>query len=238
MNLAIFDIDGTLTNTNAIDGDCFLQALADAFAIDSIDTNWSNYPYTTDSCITRQLFLERFSRLPSADDLVRFQRRFMHLLETAFVKTPEAFREIPGAGSAFRKLQTSADWKVAIATGGWRISALFKLGRIGIEVKSIAAAFADDGIAREEIVQLALDKARQANGNEGFSKIVSIGDGVWDVRTARNLGLPFVGVNAEGNGQRLQDEGAKEVLNEFTDFEKFLRALDAAEVPTQKQNHL
>jgi phosphoglycolate phosphatase-like HAD superfamily hydrolase len=233
MKLAIFDIDGTLTNTNAIDSNCFLQALGDEFAIDSIDTNWSNYPYTTDSCIIRQLFSERFSRLPSADDLARFQRRFMRLLETAFAKSPEAFCEVPGASHAFKKLQTHAGWKAAIATGGWRISANFKLGRIGIDPENIPAAFADDCIAREEIIQVAIDKARRANANGSFDKIVSIGDGVWDVRAARNLGLPFVGVDAERNGQRLRDQGVDEVLSDFTDFEKFLQALDAAKVPKQ-----
>jgi len=42
MNLAIFDIDGTLTETNAVDEICFVQAFADAHAITEINTNWRN----------------------------------------------------------------------------------------------------------------------------------------------------------------------------------------------------
>jgi beta-phosphoglucomutase-like phosphatase (HAD superfamily) len=33
MNLAIFDIDGTLTNTNNVDEDCFVKALAEAHSL-------------------------------------------------------------------------------------------------------------------------------------------------------------------------------------------------------------
>jgi len=60
MNLAIFDIDGTLTETNAVDEICFVQAFADAHSITRINTNWMEYRYVTDSGIMFQIFHERF----------------------------------------------------------------------------------------------------------------------------------------------------------------------------------
>ncbi|MGH7457378.1 MAG: HAD family hydrolase, partial [bacterium] len=130
MKLAIFDIDGTLTQTNHVDSICFVQALADEFGIDAIDTNWANYPHTTDSGIMRHIFLERFARLPSTQERARFRRRFVNLLEAARAKAPESFHEVPGATAALQRLRANADWVVAIATGGWRVSALFKLSQI------------------------------------------------------------------------------------------------------------
>jgi hypothetical protein len=40
MNLAIFDIDGTLTESVAVDEVCFVQAFRDVLGIERINTNW------------------------------------------------------------------------------------------------------------------------------------------------------------------------------------------------------
>jgi len=39
MNLVVFDLDGTLTDTNAVDDECFVQALRIAFKIGDVNTN-------------------------------------------------------------------------------------------------------------------------------------------------------------------------------------------------------
>ncbi|MBI3191378.1 MAG: hypothetical protein HYZ36_01850 [Pedosphaera parvula] len=49
MHLVIFDIDGTLTETNAVDADCYVRALAEVFGFADVDTDWSTYPHVTDS---------------------------------------------------------------------------------------------------------------------------------------------------------------------------------------------
>ena len=54
-NLAIFDIDGTLTNTNAVDDECFLRAIADVFELAVERLDWSDAPHVTDSAITQWL---------------------------------------------------------------------------------------------------------------------------------------------------------------------------------------
>ena len=59
MQLVIFDVDGTLTNTYKIDENCFVRALALEFGIFGVNTNWTEYSYTTDSGITQQIFQEK-----------------------------------------------------------------------------------------------------------------------------------------------------------------------------------
>jgi beta-phosphoglucomutase-like phosphatase (HAD superfamily) len=49
MNLAIFDIDGTLTESVAVDEACFVQAFRDVFGIKWINTNWLEYNFQTDA---------------------------------------------------------------------------------------------------------------------------------------------------------------------------------------------
>ena len=76
MKLAIFDIDGTLTNTNSVDDGCFVKALADSHAISGINTNWATYTHTTDSGITQQVFQERFGRNPEERELEKLKSFF------------------------------------------------------------------------------------------------------------------------------------------------------------------
>jgi phosphoglycolate phosphatase-like HAD superfamily hydrolase len=105
-----------------------------------------------------------------------------------------------------------------------------KLRAAGIAVDGIPAAFCEDGHSREEIVQTALARALEVNRPTTFDRVVSIGDGVWDVTTATRLGLPFVGVCADG-GHALQRWGATHVMNDLTDRGALLRNLEEAQVP-------
>ena len=92
MKLAIFDIDGTLTNTNSVDDECLVQALADVNNLLDINTNWDQYPHTTDSAITLHIFQERFGRAPQADELTRLTDRFVELLNERY-QSLRAFAE-------------------------------------------------------------------------------------------------------------------------------------------------
>ena len=41
MNLIMFDLDGTLTQTFAIDSDCYVQAVREISGFGSISTDWA-----------------------------------------------------------------------------------------------------------------------------------------------------------------------------------------------------
>lgn len=230
MNLAIFDIDGTLTNTNAIDAACYTRALRAEFAIDADGLNWAEYTFVTDIGITHEVFRERFGRHPFDDEVERLQRRLLTLLDEAFASVPGAFAEIAGANAALAWLRSQPGWTVGIATGCWQASARMKLRSAGIAVDGIPAAFCEDGHSREEVVETALARALEVNAGTSFDRVVSIGDGIWDVTTATRLGLPFVGVCA-GGGHALRRAGATHVMSDLKDVESLLRNLEEAQAP-------
>lgn len=231
MKLAIFDVDGTLTQTNSVDDECFVQALADVCAVRGINTNWAEYPHATDSGITLHIFQERFGRAPAADELKRLKERFVGLLNERYHSHPALFAEVEGAALALRRLKRESEWAIGVATGCWRASALLKLKVAGIEMDGIPAAFAEDELSREGILQFAVSRALGHYGQSGFEKIVSIGDGLWDVRAAEHLGLAFLGVgDAEGEA-RLRRAGATCVIENYADFDNLLRELDRAQIP-------
>lgn len=231
MKLAIFDIDGTLTDTNSVDSQCFVEALAEAHNITQVTTDWSAYPHTTDSGITLHIFQEKFGRAPLAGELTAFKRCFVRLLEAQYTSASAKFSEITGAARVFETMKREPDWAVAIATGCWRASAVLKLKAAGIEIEEIPAAYAEDGLSREEILKTALAKALKQRGRQSFEKIVSIGDGLWDVRAARRLSFAFLGVGFGDDETELRRAGASHVVRDFSDYRQFIECLNEATVP-------
>ena len=232
MKLAIFDIDGTLTNTNSVDNECFIKALSEAHAITEINTDWATYPHTTDSGITLQIFQEKFGRDPEDPELDKFKSCFVNMLSEKYQANSSSFNAIAGASVALNKLKQESGWAIAIATGCWRESALLKLRAAKIDIVGIPAAFAEDGLSREDILQAAVSQSLEQHRLSSFAKVVSIGDGLWDVRTARRLDFAFLGVGCGESAALLHQAGAKHVIEDFADYDQLVRFLNQAEIPT------
>jgi phosphoglycolate phosphatase-like HAD superfamily hydrolase len=233
MKLALFDLDGTLLRTGDVDRRCYVQSIVEVFGITGASTDCRDYTHVTDSGITREVVERHQGRSPTEDELARVVDRFLTLLKEECASSRSAFEPVPGAIELVRRLPVETDWRVAIATGGWRASAEFKLGCAEFPRDGIPMATANDAISREEIVQRAIDRAAERYGENGFTRVVSIGDGVWDVQTAANLNLPFVGI---GNQETLATMGVDCGAGDFLDFEAFVELLDSATVPSIEGN--
>ena len=238
MNLAIFDIDGTLTETNAVDEICFVQAFADAHSITEINTDWIQYRHVTDSGIMFQIFQERLGRPPADGELQNYKSCLVNLLETHRSRDSSLFAEISGASRALIRLSQETEWAVALATGCWRVSAELKLKAAGIEAEHFPAAFAEDGLSRETILQTAMSRAQRSYSQSHFERIVGVGDAPWDVEAAGNLGIPFVGVGKGDRGLRLRQVGATHVLEGYCDYQKLIDCLRKAEVPNHNKSNM
>jgi len=229
VDLVVFDVDGTLTATNEVDTRCFARAFFDVFGI-AINTTWHTYPHRTDSGIIRHNFSEHFRRGPMAAELDRFRERFVMLLEREWREAPRRFADVAGAAAALARIERKRSYALALATGGWRVSALFKLAKARIPVVDVPAAFADDAEAREEITRLAIARAT-AHYRQRFERAILVGDSDCDVATAKRLGLPFVGIAADGCDHALRVAGAELGLRDYDDFTAFIKALAAASPP-------
>jgi phosphoglycolate phosphatase-like HAD superfamily hydrolase len=231
MKLILFDIDGTLTQTSRVDELSFNRAFAELHGVENSSVHWADCPHVSDSGITQHLFQSLFGREPRAEETDALRSRLVHQLEAHHQTDRAWFAEIPGAPQTFNRHATERNWSRALATGCWRPSAEMKLRAAGIACHGVPGGFAEDGLAREAIVRAAIERAHAHYERDRFDRIVSVGDGVWDVRTAANLGLPFVGV-AEGEGAaRLRAAGARHIIEHFEDVDRFFAYLDAAETP-------
>jgi len=225
--LAVFDIDGTLTDTNDVDDECFRRAVADIFALTHTSVDWSDAPHITDSSLARWLCQTHCRRDASDAELARVTAHFVDLLRQELALVPARFAAIPGARGLFADLR-AAGWWVALATGGWFLSAVLKLRAAGLHEPEIVLASASDALTRPEIFNLACQRAVE-NHRQPFARVVFVGDAPWDVRTAAELGHAFVGVGRRA--ESLREAGATIVLSHFHDREAVLRALETADVP-------
>jgi phosphoglycolate phosphatase-like HAD superfamily hydrolase len=225
--LAVFDIDGTLTDTNSVDDECFVQSVAEILELERHHLDWSDAPHVTDAALLRWL-ADRHGRKVDQTTERAVLDRFLQLLHREQVASPWRFRPIRGAPSVRAELEKRG-WQVALATGAWEPSARLKLEAIGFDTAGVPLASATDALTRTEIVRLALARSLQACGS--IEHVVSVGDAVWDVRTAVAVGWAFVGVATGARADKLRAQGASTIVPDLEDVAALCRALDEAEIP-------
>jgi phosphoglycolate phosphatase-like HAD superfamily hydrolase len=183
----IFDIDGTLLESSSTHH----LLIADVLRADGLDAHsrpWNAYTNYTDWGVVDELMREARGRSVSSAELIRFDLRYRDAILRHL--DASAIAEIPGAGRLLRELEAEPDVFIAFATGSLRSMAEVKLGLLGVDAATAVLATGSDYITREEIVEAVIEQTRARAGRD--LKVVMLGDGIWDERTAVNLGKPFV----------------------------------------------
>jgi len=209
MNLVVFDIDGTLTQTNEVDGRCFEEALRNVLGVADFDTCWEKYQFVTDSGVAQEIS-QRYRDCPiSGAEMAALHERIVELLAE---NPASSFPEVPGAAAFVKTLFELDDYAVALATGANDLSARYKLATAGIEYEEIPLATSSDAVVREHIMLLAMDRAAEKH-DCGFDKIVYFGDAIWDVKATANLGWKFVGIGEKLTGGFADYREPERILN-------------------------
>jgi phosphoglycolate phosphatase-like HAD superfamily hydrolase len=158
----------------------------------------------------------------TAQEVSRFRQHFIQLLGAASSLSP--FAPVAGADGLLSRLTSGGEHRVSFATGGWRDSARLKMASAGMCFDDHPAASADDALDRESIIRLSWQRAAERYG-ESFACTVYVGDGVWDARACRSVGVPFIGIGTGSRATRLSAEGAVCVFPDFSDADIFLRSV-------------
>ena len=200
-----------------------MRSLAEVCGFADVRADWSSYKHATDSGIFHEICLARTGQSPSAAEISRFRQHFIDLLTA--VSSQGAFAPIAGARQLLCDLAGGAEHRVSLATGGWRDSARLKMASAGMCFDDHPAASADDAHDRESIMRLSMQRAVERH-RASFASTLYIGDGVWDARACRALGIPFIGIGSGVRATRLTSEGAVRVFQDYSDADLFWESLD------------
>ncbi len=223
MKFVIFDIDGTLANTKKVEDKCFMQAFEQTFGLDIYHQKWENIKHVTDWGITEEIILREKQRVPTKEEYGKMLANFIDLLEKEKQKDPKQFSEIPGARNFFYKLQENKNIHLGIATGSWEKSARLKLAAINIKVDDICFSNSDYDKSREVITKEVIHQLSQRS-QRAPDEIIYFGDGEWDYKTCKNLGVSFIGIDHEDDG-KLSALGARFVFQNYLDPKPIIQAL-------------
>lgn len=223
MNLVVFDIDGTLVDSVKVDDMCFIQSFRNLHGIDLSEADWTSFKNVTDSGLTLEIFEMYLQRPPSQMEVLELKEHFYQLLSLR----KNEITEIDGAISTLAQLSVHPQIAMSFATGGWKETALLKLSAIGYEPEEFPFVSANEYISRASITQQAILEALKRERLEAFNSISIIGDGLWDLETAQNLGINFIGIDHHGTDQ-LSKAGARNVLNNLTHVEQIIQWITSA----------
>ncbi len=219
----IFDIDGTLADTKAVDDKCFIQAFLDTFQVDLQNQDWAVLKNVTDWGITEEVISSNFNRKPTTVEYLNLQSRLVALLNEELDKDAKQFQPVQGAIDFFNFLKKETSHPLGIATGAWEQSACTKLKGIGLDYSNIAFANSDHFKTRADITRHAMTQIKEKHTNTS-EDVVYFGDGAWDYKTCKELGIRFIGIDILNDG-KLKALGAKVVFSDFTDREGIMRTV-------------
>ena len=230
MILILFDIDGTLVcTTNRQDSKSFAAAYESIYHQPFPTIDWHQYPHVTDTTIIQTVIKDAFGREPSESEIEHFRKDYISRLTRERMQNPQHYQEVPGAKNMVDWLLRQEGYCVGIATGGWIKPAEVKLGHVAIPTGQFPISGADGHPTREAILRKALSYAYQEHSH--FDRVVYVGDALWDVKTTRNLNMNFIGIRHRHDVEVLEKAGAKYVLPNFLDQNRFLDAIKATGPP-------
>lgn len=209
--LLIFDIDGTLIDSVSGYHKVVIAAMKD-LGFTTIDTNFNLLKHHTDSYALKFNFEKNYTTNFSSTLIDQFE----DLLVKYLLELPKSV-EISGAQEAINSLKSS-EYAIVFATGSLPKSAILKMNQANIWIDEALLATSKTSFSREGFVLEAIEKAKTYYNVEDFEQIISVGDGLWDLKTAQNLNLDFIGIGNK-NKQILSENGMEHWFENFTSFD-------------------
>ena len=191
--LVLFDIDGTLLTVNSINRRILMDALREVYGTEG-SAGTHNFAGKMDSVIIYEVLqntglsdsviAEKFDK--AKETYIEMFR--MHARHTDIILM-EGIREL------LDKLSASSELMLGLLTGNFEGSGRHKLLLPDINHYFSFGAFADDAASRNELPQVAVDKAYQLTGKK-FSEqnIIIIGDTEHDIACARVVNAKSIAV--------------------------------------------
>lgn len=209
--LIIFDIDGTLTDSIPTYLPVITKVLGD-IGLKDIDTDYDNYLHHTDLYALEYNYERNFAK--KAPENLRYE--VDGLIETELLKHPSV-PEIPGSIALLKRLQ-ALGVPFAYGTGAFPKATRIKMHGSGVPFIPEVLATSLHNVSRVGFVKEAVEKAKHYYNRDNFNRIVAVGDGLWDLKAARDLQIDFLGVGVK-NKEVMLEQGCKHWVEDYRDFD-------------------
>ena len=145
-----------------------------------------------------------------------FIPKFEEKMTTALLQFQKT-ESIKGANTALNFFMRETNYAICFATGSLLAPALLKLEQAEINFIPDLIEASNTIFTRENIVKSAIEKAKNYFQVTTFEHIISVGDGIWDLKTARNLGIHFLGIRKKSLAY-FQQEKIKSYITDWSEF--------------------
>lgn len=226
MYLILFDIDGTLCLTGRAGWRAMNRACQDV--LDAEDPMAAvEFAGRTDWSILRDV-MAKYGRTLDDAMLADLRDRYVRYLEAEIEQPGTGVKDVmPGIRPLLDALQRRDDVALALLTGNFVEGARIKLEYFDLWKYFPCGAFGGDAASRNDLVPVALTRARACGIVNGQpSQVLVVGDTPNDIECALVVGATPVAVATGGYSvDDLRAAGAEIVLADLSDAEAFLKLL-------------
>ena len=211
-NLIVFDIDDTLTKSESQHLNAYMNTMIH-FGITKINQDWQSYLNVTDSYILKENYETNLKKEFHFSFIPEFEKK----MTVSILNLPKS-KEIKGATAIVDFFMKETNYAICFATGSLLQPAFIKLEQANINFVPELVEASNTFFTREEIVKSAIEKARKYFNINKFENIISVGDGIWDLKTAKNLDIHFLGIG-DKNLADFQKENSKSHITDWLNFD-------------------
>lgn len=222
--LVLFDIDGTLMDTDGAGNASYVNALTQVF-----DRPFSAEGYSSSGKTDTQIGLELAEQFGVPRD--EAESRLGEVREIYLAGLEQELQKIePTVFAGVRELvaavEADSSCLLGLCTGNFEPGGWMKVRRIDLEAPFKMGAFGDDAPARHYLPDAAVKRAHELTGQIFKEKeIVIIGDTPNDVACGRHLNVTSIAVATGNYDEPALLEAEPDFL--FSDFANTERVLDA-----------
>jgi phosphoglycolate phosphatase-like HAD superfamily hydrolase len=205
--MIVFDVDGTLIGGEVTDWACYGAAFEEVAGFGLSKSFFAGIEEITAQAIVHQAL----AHLPAEERRLKEQavcQGYLRRLRESHESNPGCFFAVEGAVALLRELKARGIL-LAIATGDWRETICFKLGAAGVACDDIPMVTSSEFYSRADIIAAAVAKA-----GGSLAETIYVGDGIWDFRACRKLGIRFIGIGHRR--EMLREAGATHVLADLS----------------------
>lgn len=226
MYLILFDIDGTLCLTGRAGWRAMNRACQDVLGAED-PMSAVEFAGRTDWSILRDV-MAKYGRTLDADALADLRDRYVHYLHEEIRQPGTGVKDVmPGIRPLLDELQRRDDVALALLTGNFIEGARIKLEYFDLWRYFPCGAFGGDSASRNDLVPVALTRARECGIVNGEpSKVLVVGDTPNDVECALVVGATPIGVATGAyTTDDLRAAGAEIVFEDLSETEAFVSLL-------------